>query len=119
MAKRHEPTEKQRGHVEVMAGMGIPHEEIARYIGITLKTLYRHYRHELDIGGTKATFEVARTLYNKATGGDTTAAIFWLKARAGWSERSQVALTDKDGEPLKLGISAVLSDDEKPAEAKR
>ncbi|MFL9997990.1 hypothetical protein PQR34_42825 [Paraburkholderia sediminicola] len=44
---------------------------------------------------------MAQSLYNKATGGDTIAAIFWLKCRAHWKETAQaVELTGANGGPL-------------------
>lgn len=53
------------------------------------KTLRKHYRQELDFGHTKANARVAEFLYRKATTEGSqavTAAIFWLKTRAGWRE---------------------------------
>ena len=69
-----------------MAAYGIPHLDIAKVIGIDRKTLEKHYRYELDTGHIKATAKVAESLFKKATGGNVAAAIFWMKARAGWSE---------------------------------
>ena len=74
-----------------MAGYGIPETDIARVLGIDPKTLRKHYREELDIGHVKANAKVAESLFRKATGDDrqsVTAAIFWLKTRAGWKETS-------------------------------
>ena len=58
-------------------------------IGITVPTLVKWYRHELDTGQPKANSMVAQSLYQKALGngqGAVTACIFWLKVRAGWVE---------------------------------
>jgi hypothetical protein len=55
------------------------------------KTLRKHYPAELDHGHVKANVRVAESLYRKATGEGreaVVAAIFWLKARAGWRETS-------------------------------
>jgi hypothetical protein len=52
--------------------------------------LRKHYREELDVGLIWATARVAAALYRRALDdnhpGSTTAAIFWLKCRAGWKE---------------------------------
>ena len=40
-----------------------------------------------DRAAAEANSQVAQTLFKKAIAGDTTAAIFWLKCRAGWRER--------------------------------
>ena len=85
----HEPTEAIRKQVESMCGFGIPELDIARSIGISDVTLRKYYRDELDNGTTKANAAVAQSLYKKALGDNSssvTAAIFWLKTRAGWKE---------------------------------
>jgi hypothetical protein len=44
---------------------------------------------------------VAQSLFNMATqGNNVAAAIFWMKARAGWREKHDLELTGKDGAPL-------------------
>lgn len=85
----HAPDPSQRRQVEALAGYGIPEPDIAGLIGCDPKTLRKHYRSELDHGHTKANARVAENLFRKATGEGkeaVTAAIFWLKARAGWRE---------------------------------
>src|SRR4051794_8292096 len=84
-----EPTQSQRQGLEAMAGCGVPEADIAVVIGIAPKTLRKHFRDELDTGHIKATARVAGNLYRIATGSGreaVTAAIFWLKVRAGWRE---------------------------------
>lgn len=75
--------------VEVMVGVGVPEVGIARVLGIDLATLCRHHRAELETGQIIANARVAENLYRKAAGDgpqSVTAAMFWLKTRAGWSE---------------------------------
>ena len=84
-----QPTPSQRQMVEAMAGCGIPETDIASVVGIAPKTLRRHFRGELDTGHIKANAKVAGNLYRLATGNGreaVTAAIFWLKVRAGWCD---------------------------------
>lgn len=72
-----------------MSGFGVPEDDIALSLGISAPTLRKHYRSELDLGHIKANSAVAQSLYKKALGDGTsavTAAIFWLKTRAGWKE---------------------------------
>jgi hypothetical protein len=55
-------------------------------LGIEEKCLRRHYLGELDGGAVQADITVANNLFRIATGegpGAVTAAIFWLKTRAG------------------------------------
>ena len=55
-------------------------------IGVSGKTLRKHYRKELDLAAIKANADVAGFLFNSAKKGNVTAQIFWLKTRAGWKE---------------------------------
>ncbi len=100
------PTPDQRKMVEAMAAYGIPQKEIAQVVGIAYETLRKHFAAELLLGSSKATAKVAEFLYQKATGkrGDdhaaVVAAIFWLKARAGWKDRQDVVVQNPDGSSL-------------------
>lgn len=87
------PTEEQRKQIETMSGMGIPQEQMAILLEVDPKTLRKHCRKELDQGSIKATMKVAQTLFKQATDGNTAAAIFWMKVRAGWSEKNQTEHT--------------------------
>lgn len=104
----HQPTEATRGQVEALAGfVGLPQAEIAAFLDIDLKTLRKHYRRELDQATVKANVAVAKALFTKATkGNDTAAMIFWLKARAKWSEKP-VESDDDAPPPVKVEVSVV------------
>lgn len=86
----HVPTDETRAQVHALAACGTRQDNIGRFIGISHITLRKHYADELETAAIKANAEVARSLFDKATKGDgassVTAAIFWLKARAGWKE---------------------------------
>jgi hypothetical protein len=87
--RAHHPELTSRRQVEAMAAYGVPETDIARVLAIDPKTLRKHYRDELDTGQIKANSKVAESLYRKALGDGSqsvTAAIFWLKTRAGWKE---------------------------------
>jgi hypothetical protein len=79
--KAHKPTDETRRMVESTSGLGLPHEQIAILVGIDDKTLRKYYRTELDLGKAKANGQIAKTLFGKATGGDTTALIWWTKRK--------------------------------------
>jgi len=93
--------------VEGMAGVGIPQAGIASLTinpttgkGINETTLREHFGQELEAGVHKANTRVGQTLFEKAIGSGpqaVTAAIFWLKCRAGWRERIDVAVDIKGG----------------------
>ena len=91
---RFQPSEDQRRTVRAMAGFGVPHDGIAILLEIDPKTLRRHFRRELDRGSVEATAKVAQTLFQLATvDRNVGAAIFWMKARAGWREKHEVEVT--------------------------
>ncbi|CAH0242809.1 hypothetical protein [Roseomonas sp. CECT 9278] len=110
--RRYDPTPDQRRTVKTMAGFGIPQEDIATFLGIDAKTLRKHFREELDRGVTEANAKVAQSLFQMATQGkNVAAAIFWMRARAGWRERIEV-------KPVVYDISQ-MSDEELRAEIRR
>lgn len=99
-ARAHRPTDRTRAEVETYAGVGLPQGQIGALLGIDEKTVRKYYGGELKVGEAKATANVAKTLYKQATNGNTAAAIFWMKARAGWREKHE--LTIREGKPLEL-----------------
>ena len=84
----HMPTDKSRAEVGALVSFGVTQEDIARFIGVCVDTLAKHYRHELDTALIKANAMVANKLFRKATeDDDLSAMIFWLKTRAKWREK--------------------------------
>lgn len=111
--KPHEPTEKDRKQVTLMAGIGLTHDQIAKVMQISDETLRKYYDEELSTGEAKLTAMVANNLYNIAIGsgqGAVTAAIFWMKTRAGWREVSRNEITGADGGAIKVEGKQVDTD---------
>jgi hypothetical protein len=81
------PTDAMRKKVLSLAARGVRYEDIAAIIGCDAKTLRKRLRDELDRGMAEANANVTGALFDKAMGGDTTAQIFWMKARAHWREK--------------------------------
>ena len=96
----HKPTNESRKTVESTSGLGLPHEQIALLVGIDDKTLRKYYREELDLGKAKANGQIAKTLYSKAVGGDTTSLIWWTKTQMKWAETQKHELTGAEGGDL-------------------
>lgn len=93
------PTEQQRKTVKTMAAYGIPQADISAVIGCDRNTLMKHFRDELDTAAAQANAKVAESLFRRATGegpSSVAAAIFWLKARAGWSESREQPMGKKE-----------------------
>jgi hypothetical protein len=99
--KKYDPTEKDYRIVEAMAGCGMPHESIARALGIDPKTLRKHFRRELDSSADKANAQVGATLFKLATSSNCPAAtIFWMKCRLRWRETTRLEHSGPDGRAL-------------------
>lgn len=95
----YEPSDKERLQVKTLAGMGVRDYEIAKVIGLSEPTMRKHFAHELEVGHIEANAKVAQSLFKAATNPDkpnVVAAIFWLKARAGWREAEAEALGKKE-----------------------
>jgi len=106
------PYKKNDAHRKVivaMASFGIPHENIARSIGIDAKTMRKYYPDELAVSATNANAKIAESLYNNATSGNVTAQIWWTKARMGWKETTRQELTGEDGGPVQVIDAALLA----------
>ena len=98
--KPHEPTAETRERAATLAGHGLPQEMIGRILGVNADTLRKYYFEELKRGEAKATALVAQTLFAKAIADDTVSCIFWLKARANWSEKIQTQQLGADDKPV-------------------
>ena len=86
--------DEQRAQVEALAAY-LSQDQIADYFGITRPTFAAMIDRDEDIslrykrGKAKAIGSVAQGLLQKARGGDTASAIFYLKTQAGWRESEQ------------------------------
>ena len=112
--KEHIPTEDSKKLVRNLAAMGTRYVDIAHKIEITDDTLRKHYKDELEGGRIDANAQIATTLFQQAKKGNMTAAIFWLKTRAGWKETSITELAAGEGAEIKgINISFVEPDGNK------
>lgn len=104
--KAFNPTDNERKQVEALSGYGVPFEQIAVLVrdGIDADTLRKYFLKELTSGKAKANSNIGRTLFQKATSGDTTALIWWTKTQMRWREVQQHEITGKDGAPISQDI---------------
>ena len=108
----HQPTDKTRAEIIALRSYGVPIKEVAAYIGIDDKTLYKYYREELENSATKANANVGKFLYQAASGqalatGATysdcvRAAMFWAKTRMGWKETNVQEHTGANGGAIQV-----------------
>ncbi len=115
-------SEEQIQVIEDFAGNGVTLEQIADYFMITRKRLCEFLQNE-DIklryqkAKAKGINTLASTLFKQAEGGNTTALIFWLKTRAGWTESIDINSTvnieiNKFKEAVKLALAKAVHDPE-------
>ena len=109
--KEHIPTEETRKLVRSLSAVGIRYVDIASKLDITHETLVKHYKTELDDGRIDANASIGQTLFQQAKNGNTAAAIFWLKTRAGWKETNTVEVTGEDGQPLQSPVIIIGSNE--------
>ena len=101
--KPHEPTDKDRKQVSLMAGIGLTHNQIAKIVGISDETLRKYYDKELEVSASMMNAQVAQNLYSIATSkgaGAVASAIFWMKTRGGWREVDRKEITGANGGPV-------------------
>ena len=102
------PTDEQRKFVQGLISYGATQDEICTFLTITKPTLHKHYRRELDIGMLYANAMVGQTAYKMATSGKSPAlTIFWAKSRMGWTEKTALELTGRNGGPIETATAPV------------
>lgn len=90
-----QPSEHQAREVAVMAALGLDPKDIGLVLNVEEKLLKMYYGKELRISHNLANAMVARQALSMAVSGrfpDMTK--FWLKSRAGWTEKASEPLSD-------------------------
>lgn len=108
----HQPTDRSRQTVEVMAGYGIPRDKIALVLHISMPTLLKHYASELDSAAAKLEGILAGHLLTLAKGRDGTALkaiMFSLQTRFGWSLYAPSAPAKPLGKKEEANLAALTA----------
>lgn len=88
----HTPSPARRKRVRRLAGLGVPPLQIAASLGCTLSQLNELYSAE-QLAGAAETSEIAGSaLLSAVQEGNVQAAIWWSKARMGWTEKAELEL---------------------------
>jgi hypothetical protein len=105
---------RSRKLVEIMVAIGTNHDEIARTIGISVGTLDRKYRNELNGASAKTNAAIGNSLFLQAVGGpkhdwrkaNPQVGMFWAKTRMRWRDREpdDGQLVDNDPQVIRVSI---------------
>ena len=128
----HVPTDPLKNLAKICAALGKKQYVTAALMGISVDTLQRYYRAELELGKNNIDVAVAGKLISAATakehtGATVDAAKFWAKSQMGWTEKVDVSATVltgqlKEADPLDIiesrlaGIRERSEDIEPPAQ---
>lgn len=94
------PTDAQRQEVLTLSKVA-SQEIIATILGISVDTLARHFRKELDMGAAQAVAMVGGKLLEKALKGHGPSINFYLATRGKGSYTKRVELTGANGGPIR------------------
>lgn len=103
----HQKSTEKQTMVRTLAAVGITHEDIASKLEISADTLVKYYKKELADGRIDANAQVAKGLFDQAKQGNTAAAIFWLKTRAGWKETNINEISGLEGQPVSIKVVGI------------
>jgi hypothetical protein len=98
-----EPTAENERICSLGVAFGLTHEQIAKLVGCSAKTLRKHFQHALDTGKEKLIMSLGTKLFSKAMKGDTISAIFLAKTKAGFQEK-----IEHEGLPNQISVSFSL-----------
>lgn len=114
MSVSHEPTIEIRAKVNALSSFGIRQEQIAKYIGISVPTLTKYYREELETAKIDKIIQVANALFNNAVeNNNVTAQVFFLKTQANWRETDRNEEKNDKGDIGKIQIEVIGAKDAK------
>lgn len=99
----HKPDRKTRQLVENGVTAGMTHQDIARAIGISWKTLDKYYAEELATGVARKRLEAISMLYRSAKGGNVSAQRKFYAIAHGEDVSSSSVDEDTFDKPKKLG----------------
>lgn len=88
--------------VTVFRATGLSPDDIAQQIGIDKRTLYKHFRAELDHGKATIVSRVGAQVVKKALAGDNAMMVFYLRNHGGdaWKDKQRHEHAGPDGQPL-------------------
>jgi hypothetical protein len=83
------PREELHAKIKIMSAIGIPHAQMAGVLKMSLETLHRCYRDDLDYGASEANTIVGGKIFEAAKRGESWACTLWAARRMGWRETTE------------------------------
>lgn len=103
----YDPTPENCIRVEAMVAAGAEQWFIAEELGISLMTLKRHHRPQLDHGKQRVDWKVGGSIAQKALDGDPDFMKFYAARRAGWKTTTAVEASGPGGGAIVVTINGV------------
>jgi transposase-like protein len=98
-----ELTNEQIFQIEEMAKIGLSVRDIARIMDMAPGTMHDNYQDAIDVGRAKGYMEVTKSAFEMAVDKDhPTVTTFFLKAKCGWKEATQIEFPDENGVPQSI-----------------
>lgn len=99
-----EPTDAHRHTVTVWRGIGVDPPDIARQIGCSENTLYKHFREEMEHGLTTLRTKMGSKIVSLGLDGNVQALVFYLKNHGGpgWEDKQRHQHSGPDGKPIEF-----------------
>jgi len=88
-----EISRESRLKVRMLKIAGIPDNEVAKCMGISITSLEKYYKVDLDNGASECTAMVTGKLIEKIRNGDTTSIVFYLRTRGKWAPKNEFEIT--------------------------
>ncbi len=98
-------SEFQAKQIGEMLALGLGAPQISKILKISEKVLQFYYAHEFETAEALVNAKVAKVALDFALNGrNPEMTAFWLKTRAGWSEKQKIELTGENGGPVEVAM---------------
>lgn len=114
----HIVTDINRRLVHELYAVGVNQDRIAERLDISVSTLRKHYKNELDSGLENLNIEAINKLLIKVRKGNLKAIMFWLNKRASWYKFSTAHdINNANNKTVDNLVQALLIDKDKNKDA--
>lgn len=94
--------------MRTLSGYGVRHEIICHDIQVSLPTLYKHYRADLDTGDSQAQGLIGQSMFDRGVNDKDTTALIWLtKTRMGWKDTSRIEFVGDPDNPVAVTFNYI------------